>query len=87
LNDKCDPDDVSILFIKVTNNEDKSNRPQYPLNLDIIDKTEEFFPDFSVTVDLPWGESYSYGKKKEEKKDEEKKDEEKKEETKDDDKN
>ena len=62
----ADPDDVAIGVIKISPlaNNDNNNSQQntastqaYPQVKTAEDQTEKFFPEFSISAQMPWGES------------------------------
>lgn len=61
---KTDPDDVAIGAIQIISRANtcyynENERGGYPHIETVLDRTTEFFPDFKITVDSPWG-TYSY---------------------------
>ena len=42
--------------IQIVANTPELEKRQYPYVVPVIDRTTEFFPDFALSVELPWGD-------------------------------
>ncbi|PRP84810.1 hypothetical protein PROFUN_07464 [Planoprotostelium fungivorum] len=58
-----DPDDVTVVTLKLEKKNSEKNRTStevYPRTLSIPDITHTLFPEFKISMKLPWNEEYSY---------------------------